>query len=200
MPSNLQTPQQNCIPTIRRHMIETRRNLAPAAQRSNAQQLCLRIMRSAAFRRAERIAVYFALNGEISLAPLIRQALKRNKAVYTPVVLPGFTLRFARLTAATTLVKNRYGIPEPKHKCLIAIKELDLLLCPLVAFDARGNRVGMGGGFYDRALAAIQHHQTPRIWGVAHDLQRCEHIPVASWDIPMHKVITEKSVYTTRFK
>lgn len=181
-------------------MIETRRNLAPAAQRLNAQRLCLRIMRSATFKSAKRIAVYFALNGEISLTPLIKQALKRNKAVYTPVVLPGFTLRFARLTAATSLVNNRFGIPEPKDKCFIAIKELDLLLCPLVAFDAQGNRIGMGGGFYDRALAPIEHQKTPRIWGVAHDVQHCEHIPVASWDIAMHKVITEKRVYTTRFK
>lgn len=157
-------------------------------------------MRSHTFRQAQHVAAYFAQPGEISLAPLIRQTQKLGKALYVPVILPGFTLRFARVALGERLTRNRYGILEPARKDFIKIGKLDLLLCPLVSFDCKGRRVGMGGGFYDRALSKLQAGNKCAIWGVAHDLQRSDVIQAEPWDIPMHKIITERRIYTANYR
>ena len=72
------------------------------------------------------------------------------------------------------------------------------LLVPLVAFDARGNRLGMGGGYYDRTLAYLRdrsHWRRPRIFGLAHALQRVDALPKNAWDIPVDGVITEREMH-----
>ena len=153
-------------------------------------------MRTRTFKKAKHIGVYFAQNGEISLAPLIRQAFKAGKAVYVPVILPKFRMRFARFCNKSRLSKNRYGIAEPAIKQFVPISKLDLILCPLVAFDTKGRRIGMGGGFYDRALAKIKHKKRTAIWGVAHELQRSKAIAAAPWDISMQRVVTEQRIYS----
>ena len=183
--------------SLRQQKILARDALGNCQQHTNAQQLCIRIMRTRTFKKAKHIGVYFAQNGEISLAPLIRQAFKAGKAVYVPVILPKFRMRFARFCNKSRLSKNRYGIAEPAIKQFVPISKLDLILCPLVAFDTKGRRIGMGGGFYDRALAKIKHKKRTAIWGVAHELQRSKAIAAAPWDISMQRVVTEQRIYST---
>lgn len=93
------------------------------------------------------------------------------------------------------LIKNRYGIfePEPIDTNLIDPSSIDILLVPLLGFDEKGNRLGMGGGFYDRMLKRISK-DTLTI-GIAYEFQKFEIIPIQSWDMPLDEVITEKKHY-----
>ena len=95
---------------------------------------------------------------------------------------------------------NRFGIQEPacSPRHWVRAWQLDLILLPLVAFDESGNRLGMGGGFYDRSLAYRQsrtHSRRPRLIGLAHELQRVEQLATNSWDIPLDMIATEKRVF-----
>ena len=77
---------------------------------------------------------------------------------------------------------------------------MDLLFLPLVAFDTHGNRMGMGGGFYDRSLAFLQQKnglKKPVLAGLAHEIQKVEQLLTQNWDIPLDFVITEKQLYRT---
>lgn len=182
--------------SLRQQKILARDTLSNCQQHANAQQLCLRIMRTRTYKKAKHIGLYFAQHGEINLEPLIRQAFKAGKEVYVPVILPKFTMRFARFTTRARLTKNRYGIPEPAIKQFVPISKLELILCPLVAFDTKGRRIGMGGGFYDRTLAQLKCKKRTAVWGVAHELQRCTSITAAPWDVSMQKIATEKRIYS----
>lgn len=95
---------------------------------------------------------------------------------------------------------NRFGIPEPKASPRQTLKalELDLLLLPLVAFDSKGNRLGMGGGYYDRTLAHLNRQKgwrRPRIIGLAHELQRVDGLKNNAWDVPLDGIITDQCLY-----
>ena len=83
------------------------------------------------------------------------------------------------------------------------LRSLDLILVPLVAFDANGQRVGMGGGFYDRTLGKARINSTwkrPYLIGIAHELQRVPAIAVQPWDVQMDAVVTEAGVYRSGFR
>ena len=69
---------------------------------------------------------------------------------------------------------------------------------PLVAFDTQGNRLGMGGGYYDRSLAFIKHRRqwhSPHLIGLAHELQKVDALSCASWDVPLNMIISEENIY-----
>jgi 5-formyltetrahydrofolate cyclo-ligase len=95
---------------------------------------------------------------------------------------------------------NRFNIPEPtlRNRRLRLAWTLDLLLVPLVGFDAGGNRLGMGGGFYDRTLSYLSHRtywRRPRLIGIAHECQRVAELRLRPWDVPLDMVVTERQVY-----
>ena len=101
------------------------------------------------------------------------------------------------------MVKNKYGILEPKLdvRSIVSVTDIDIIFTPLVAFDEFGNRLGMGGGFYDRTLAAwyLEYQQNkqakPMPIGLAHDCQKVKAIPIENWDIPLPKIITPSTIY-----
>jgi 5-formyltetrahydrofolate cyclo-ligase len=100
-------------------------------------------------------------------------------------------LRFAPWPAGAALRRNRYGITEPRGiRHHLAAARLDLVIMPLVAFDADGNRLGMGGGYYDRALARRNHRRI--LVGVAFSVQQSPAVPALPWDVPLDIVITEQ--------
>jgi len=151
--------------------------------------------------RANRIAAYVAMNGEASCGAFLSCAWQRRKQTYVPILRKN-DMFFAQLAADTNTQNNRYGIPEPivARKTWLKPKNLDVILLPLVAFDSAGNRLGMGGGFYDRCLRALKHRKhfkRPLLVGVAYSFQRTATIPTESWDIPLDICVTESGV--TRF-
>jgi 5-formyltetrahydrofolate cyclo-ligase len=127
--------------------------------------------------------------------PAIHWLWAQQKEVYLPVLHP-FTpghLLFLRYTATSPMTRNRYGIAEPELDMsqVVPHSTLDLICTPLVAFDAGGNRLGMGGGYYDRTLACWHEHRLgPKPLGIAHDCQQVETVPQEEWDVPLPQIIT----------
>lgn len=187
---------------IRRVARERRRALDGAAQRRAARALAARLAGLKVFAPGRRVAFYIASDGEIDPAQAMRHARRCGTLCLLPVV-PGRgrrVLRFAPVGEQTRFRPNRFGIPEPLAPAELMLRaiELDAILLPLVAFDDRGNRVGMGGGFYDATLAgrASQHCLArPRVIGLAHECQRVERIAAAPWDVPLERIVTDRAVY-----
>lgn len=178
---------------LRRQLRQQRRDLSPSAQAIAAQKLLIKLARNPLFRRAQKIAFYWPSDGEISPLPLMRHALRQNKRCYLPLVSSQtFTMTFRRYRRGDRLRRNRFGIPEPVNTPALPAHALDVVLMPLVGFDRNGNRLGMGGGFYDRAFARLRHRRPLRI-GLAHSLQQVTQLESAPWDIPLHGICTEKT-------
>jgi len=144
---------------------------------------------------ADTIALYLSIDGELDSAPLIHWLWQQGKRIYIPVLHPfsDGQLLFLHYHADSPMRVNRYGILEPKLDVreICPVAELDLLCTPLVAFDHAGNRLGMGGGFYDRTLASfLQLPSSPQILGIAHDCQQVERVPTEHWDQPLPQLLT----------
>jgi 5-formyltetrahydrofolate cyclo-ligase len=152
------------------------------------------------YARARRLATYLASDGELDPARLVERAWASGRRCYLPVLIdrPWPHLRFAPHTPDTRFVPNRFGIPEPDvpRRKLLPARELDLLLLPLVAFDAQGNRLGMGGGYFDRTLAYQRQRawRRPRLLGIGYAFQQVAGLDAASWDVPLHGVVTERGM------
>ena len=184
-----------------RHQIRcTRRSLSNTQQSIDAQKLLQHLIKLDRLQQSQHIAVSLAFDGEINTQPFIQWCWQNNKQVYLPVVHPfneGHLL-FLHYTATTEMVANQYGILEPKleqqHIC--QVEQLDIIFTPLVAFDKQGNRIGMGGGYYDRTLAPWFEKQTgPYPIGLAHDCQQVDQLPIESWDVPLPEIITPAQHY-----
>jgi 5-formyltetrahydrofolate cyclo-ligase len=183
---------------LRNHLRARRRALSAAEQRAAADALARLLGHNEVFRRSRHIAFYLSHDGELDPAALMRRAWAMGKVCYLPVITPEQRLWFARYAPGGDLIPNRYGIPEPATPDVIGARQLDLILAPLVGFDERGHRLGMGGGFYDRTLAFLRHRRAwrkPRVIGIAHELQRVERLDGAPWDVPLDGVATERALY-----
>ena len=184
--------------TLRRQLKAARKALKPAARHQAARDALRLALRHGLLLRARRVGLYLPQGGEFDTRPLLEQALCMRRACYLPV-LPrrGRVMRFGRVVRHARMKKNRYGIPEPFDAKPLRARQLDLLLMPLVGFDDRGYRLGMGGGYYDATLAFMRHRRLwrkPRLVGVAYTCQRVEALPHDPWDMPLDAVLTERGL------
>ena len=152
--------------------------------------------------RRRRLAVYMAINGEIDCDELTENSWLRNCSVFAPV-LRGRQMKFAPLNRDSRLLVNRFGIAEPEctPQQLIRPCDLDIVIVPLLAFDSRGNRLGMGAGYYDRSFSFLRARRKwfhPKLIGVAYEFQRVQRIKLKPWDVPLNVVVTESKVYRFR--
>ncbi len=187
---------------LRKELRKRRRALSAQEQRHHGQAMAKRLCRSPLFLNSRRIALYLQEDGEISTDDILTRAQELKKSCYLPVLrpLPQQALWFAEYSPGDGLWRNRFGIYEPcihKHPPTPPWG-LDLILLPLVAFDTDGNRLGMGGGFYDRTLSYFRNRRfwrTPKLIGVAYEIQKVSRIKRMPWDIPLDGVVTEKNFY-----
>ena len=186
-----------------RQRIRTQRNaLSKAEGQCAARDLAKCITVLPIFTAAQHIAGYLANNGEIDPAPILEQALTLNKRVYLPVLLgKQEPMLFAPYWPDIKLKPNRFGIPEPDVPLenMLSAKQLDLVVTPLVAFDHNGNRLGMGGGFYDRTFAFLNQSPYPAkpcLLGVAYELQKVTELVSQPWDVRLAAIVTEAAIYT----
>lgn len=188
---------------LRRAMRARRRALASGRQRHAAQRLARHLVRQPWYAQARSLALYIAADGEIDPHPAMLAALNDGKRIFLPQLLPGDRLAFREYRPGARLRRNRFGIPEPWRGRLLSPLQLDVVLLPLVAFDRRGNRLGMGGGFYDRTLAEARQRgrwraNAPRLVGLAHGFQQVESLESRSWDVPLSGVLTERGWVAAR--
>ncbi|NVZ19212.1 5-formyltetrahydrofolate cyclo-ligase [Pseudomonas costantinii] len=192
-------------PQLRRMLRKARRELTPSEQRQAAQGLYRQLAQHPLFRRAKHISLYLPTDGEIDPRLLLRAAQRRGKATYLPVLSawPRTKMVFQRVRPGDKLLPNRFRILEPKVNAnrQRQVWTLDLVLLPLVGFDAAGGRLGMGGGFYDRSLAYLARRKSwrkPTLLGLAHECQKVNRLAQASWDVPLAGTVTDKKWYVAQ--
>ncbi len=181
---------------LRSALRQRRRSLSSAAQGAAAQALTQSVLSLPNWTGAQRIALYLARDGEIDTSALVSMARAESKQLFLPVLTADNSLSFARWNTADTQSTNRYNIPEPPSgaaQCPVA--DLDIIFLPVVGWDTQGGRLGMGGGYYDRALSGTVG---PVLVGLAHDSQRTERIPKESWDIVMDYIATDTALHHCR--
>ncbi|MDC8830203.1 5-formyltetrahydrofolate cyclo-ligase [Alteromonas gilva] len=185
---------------LRKALRERRRALSDTAQQHAATAVCQQLF-TMFTSQTRRVAGYLANDGEIMLGPTLAACHQQTIAVSLPLLHPftGKHLLFQNYTPTTPMTANRFGIHEPELNStqIRLLHEHDMLLMPLVGFDARGNRLGMGGGFYDRTLAHVYRlKRRPLLVGIAHDCQQVDTLPVQSWDIPLDCIVTPGQIIT----
>jgi len=198
-PARLNPQRQRQL--LRSTLRQQRKALDFDTQDTHAQQLDRQLSNSRLFKHSKRIAAYLAADGEIDALYIIQSAWRANKKVYLPVLAPfSSRLYFAPYSVNCKMKFNRFQIAEPDvhPKCWLKPQQLNLILMPLVGFDRAGNRLGMGGGFYDRSLSFIRFRNMaykPYLIGLAHELQQVENLPHQSHDVPLHMIATEQRLH-----
>ena len=184
---------------LRRELRERRRAI-PAIERIAAADSLARHLLDLPFMPASgHVAGYWAMDGEIALHAW--QLRLPSSLIYClPVLGDDERLRFARWRPGDPLVSNRFGIPEPDvaPSSLLEPEQMALVVVPLVGFDRRGQRLGMGGGWYDRSFA-FRHLRPPPPWlvGVGVATQQVDVLPAEPWDVAMDAVCSEQALLPT---
>jgi 5-formyltetrahydrofolate cyclo-ligase len=144
----------------------------------------------------QRIAGYWAIDGELPLHIVVSNLARRDQQYCLPRITGPRQLSFVPWKSGADLESNRYGIPEPvcTKDDLLEPAELDIVLLPLLGFDRRGGRIGYGGGYYDASFAFLRERREatrPLLVGVAYSAQEIEVIEQAPWDVRLDYVATE---------
>ena len=180
--------------------LRARRRSLPATQRiAAADALANQLLALPFLPESGNVAGYWAMDGEIALNSW-QVRLPRQLVYCLPVLHADNSLRFAPWQPGEALVTNRFGIPEPDMDPAEALPAhaLSLVVMPLVGFDARGRRLGMGGGWYDRSFA-FRNAAAPPPWlvGVGFDAQRVPHLDQQAWDVIPDALCTETETIPT---
>ena len=190
--NRMKSTQQTLRNQLRQQIRKTRANLTALQQQQAEDSITQQALALIEERNAQHIALYVSFDGEISTDKLIKTLWAQDKYVYLPVLHPFNPnhLLFLRYLPETPMLKNKFGIWEPKLNVqnVLPLKELDILFTPLVAFDKQGNRLGMGGGFYDRTLQNWRNSSFIPV-GLAHQCQQVEQLPTEVWDVPLHQIL-----------
>jgi 5-formyltetrahydrofolate cyclo-ligase len=172
-----------------------RRLLDPHARRVAARAIARQLAARHWLHPGLRVAAFVSVGDELDTRPLLALLKARRCKVLLPRILDARqrTMTFSAATGALRV--NRYGIPEPIGRDRLDARFCDLVLLPLVGYDARGHRLGTGGGYYDRALAfrRLRHHwRGPKLVGLAHSSQALDAIRPLPTDVALDAVITER--------
>ncbi len=180
---------------LRERCRAARAALAASVRADASRMIARHIAESASYRAARRVAIYWPISDEVDLRGLLAGPLAAGREFYLPRMLPARAMEFLPLGEPAELQPNDWGIPEPmpEHGGPLDAQALDLVCVPLLGFDRAGNRLGQGGGFYDRAFEFVRerHPATPVLVGVAFACQELPALEAAAWDVPLAAVATE---------
>ena len=183
---------------FRQQLADRRRALPAAARIAAAQGLRRSLEQLPEYFTDVRVAGYWASHGELPLNLVIPSLATRGQHFLLPLVGTDQRLRFARWELGDAVHANRYGIPEPVAPAeLLEPMQLDLVFVPLLGFDRRGNRLGYGGGYYDRSFAFLNERVRPTeplLVGVAYAFQELPEVDEQAWDVPLDFVATEREL------
>ena len=183
---------------LRASLRQARRSIPPVERARSARRVALLAEQEGLLSPQWRIGLYTALAEELDTAALLALARRRGCRIYLPRIDPSPTARAMQFVQESArALHNRFGIPEPLGPTLPSARALDIVFVPLVGFDRRGTRLGMGGGYYDRALAFTRVRATthsPLLVGLAYAAQELVRIERAAHDVPLDMVITERRI------
>ncbi len=186
---NMDTKQQ-----IRKRIRTLRKEMNPDEVCKKSGRIAEQVLHTTAFKEAELVLLYADFQNEVQTGLLAEESWKAGKRVAYPKVV-GNEMEFYLISEYAQLTPGAMNIPEPATDCekIISFPENTLMIMPGVAFDENLNRVGYGGGYYDRFLD--KHPDLVRI-AISYELQLCDNIPVEPTDYKPHMLITEKEILT----
>jgi 5-formyltetrahydrofolate cyclo-ligase len=187
---------------LRQQLRQRRLQLTPDERRDAERIIARRLQSLRIFRPGARVGIYMAMRGEAGLAGAIRFGLGVRAKLFAPAItsMRRRTMAFVPFDGRLALRLNAFGIAEPRAAPArrLSALQLDAVLVPLVGFDRAGHRLGMGAGYYDRALS--RRRDTSRPWhrpklvGIAYACQEAQAIEPAPWDVSLDAVVTEREV------
>jgi 5-formyltetrahydrofolate cyclo-ligase len=187
--------------TLRAELRAKRRQIPSELRAAAERRLASHVARRFHLHPGQRVALYSPLPEELDITPLARLARLHGVRIYLPRLVDRRKHRMSFVAAQGPLQANALGILEPGSAPSIPPRWLDLVFLPLVGFDAAGMRLGMGGGYYDRAFAFLRLRLSwcrPKLIGVGFAMQRIAAIARASHDLHLDAVVTEEGVLECR--
>lgn len=181
--------------TLRQSIRIQRRLISTSDREKFAKQLLSQVQKLTNFKNGQKVALYLPNDGEIDTKYIQNFLKSKGLSVYLPILV-GKSLKFAKV--GKNLIKNRFGIDEPISAQILNANQLNIIFIPLVGFDQFKNRIGMGGGFYDRTLnfkKRQQNYKNPKLFGLGFDCQEVTKLNAKPWDVPLDTVITPTTIY-----
>lgn len=187
--------QQEALNRLRKQLREKRAELIASKQQEHAECLARQVTSVSWLENCKSVISYAPFNGEISPDLLIESI--DPERTFLPKIVDYQKCLMTFVAYDFNSQTNRFGISEPVHRSgeneAIDIADVDLVLMPVVGFDRQGNRLGMGGGYYDRALAEVKDQsRKPILLGLAHSFQEIPKIESREWDISVDAILTER--------
>ncbi|BDX05831.1 5-formyltetrahydrofolate cyclo-ligase [Planctobacterium marinum] len=183
---------------LRQQLRKARQSLSTEQQQDASIKLLNNIVANNIVDNAQICAFYLANDGELNPKPLIEYCWSKGVKTSLPVIHPFAKghLLFLQYSANSKMCSNQYGIDEPVCELpdIVPLTQHQLIFTPLVGFDLNGNRLGMGGGYYDRTLSSLKQQANISLIGLAHDCQQVDALPQENWDIPVNKIITPSRI------
>jgi len=176
---------------LRAKALRARRAMCDDARASSSEIICRRVIRSRVFFSSRTIGCYLPMRDEVDTRRIIERAWRAKKRIFVPVMRTQCKLLFREICPDSTLERNLFGIWEPVSGEFIPARNLDMVITPTVAFDRQNNRIGMGGGYFDRCFSFLRHRKhwlRPKLVGVAFACQEIEKITPKPWDIRLYSV------------
>jgi 5-formyltetrahydrofolate cyclo-ligase len=185
---------------IRREISHDQRHSAEQAINSHIENLSNE-------RKADRVAGYLCFDGEPDISAALSGLSRKGVEVNLPVITASVKqaslifrrwLKTGTSSPSSKLEQNNFGVHEPVIGDQAKAGELDIVFMPLVAWDSTGGRLGMGAGYYDRALEDVADLAQPLRIGIAFEAQCAESLPMTDFDVRLHGIVTENGLFTFR--
>ena len=178
--------------TIRKEILSIRNKMLPADVKSAGIIIANKFFDSEEFKKAEELLIYTSYNNEVDTYAIIKKSFEDNKKIAVPKVIDNGIMNFYYINSVNDLQPGYKGIMEPiTNELLVSIHDNTLMVCPGAVFDKNLNRIGYGGGYYDRYMSNKKLFKI----GLAYEFQIVESISVEEHDVKVDKIITEKRIY-----
>lgn len=179
---------------VRKKILELRCNIKDEEKIEWDQLIFASLVKSDFFIKAKKIFIYVSYKNEVDTKKIIQYSLKNKKEIYVPkTYLNEKNMKAVKINSLDELIVDNYGILEPKYVDKNNIgNNFDLIIMPGVAFDRCGNRIGYGGGYYDKYLLNIK--EDIKKIALAYDIQVIDDIHREKHDIKVDCIITEKEI------
>lgn len=180
---------------LRAAAIAREKNLSPIYCQEADAAICRQVLQSPLYQNAKSIFCYVGTDREIDTMALLRAALRDRKVVAIPLCVGNGVMEARQIKGLSDLVSGRYGILAPKLSCpVVAPEDLELVIVPGCTANGKGQRLGYGGGYYDRYLPRTN---CPKVMLCRHQLI-AEDIPTEDHDVMMDYLVTERRITDCR--
>lgn len=177
---------------LRKKILDLRSQLAADEVKTQSQTICTRVTEEKVYEETKNVCLYMPVRNEVDVSYLLTDARDSEKNVWLPKVRDN-DMEFCLYAENTELVSGAYGIPEPSSEYALEPDEGTLIIMPGAVFSCKGDRIGYGGGYYDRYL---EKYPMCKTIAVCYDFQLLDDIPYEPHDIKPHRIISEKRAVT----